>query len=182
MESGEDFSDSITSFFGKKPVKMVKVRPTAATMGCGWGGDPEGAADIGEYGGGIATRRQGTPLLWCRLKRHHGPVRPSGYESLYRRDGQAALPDCAAYRNQRCHSSAVYTAMLVAVVVSVVLLRPSRLVKVSFSSLSVAACCLAGGWWDAGVSVAWTFVASERPPSQEQSMFHRQSECIFSPF
>ena len=63
--------------------------------------------------------------------------------------------------------------MLVAVVVSVMLLHPSRLVKVSFPTLSIAAGCLAGGWWDAGVSVAWTFVASERPPSQKQSMFHR---------
>ena len=40
-----------------------------------------------------------------------------------------------------------------------------------FSVLSVAAGCLLAGWWDAGVSVAWTFVASERP-------LHRSKACF----
>ncbi len=103
--------------------------------------------------------------------RDHGVVPLSGYESSCIGGWHAALPDCAAYRHQRCHSSAVYSVILVAVVVSVVLLCPSRLVKVSFPSLSIATGCLLAGWWDAGVSVAWTFEASERT-------LHRCKACF----
>ena len=118
----------------------------------------------------VVSRRDGRGLRCSGAdSRDHGAVRPSGYESSCIGGWHAALPDCSVSTPAVPFFGGVFGDARSCGGVGGAAASVS--VGEGIFSVLVYRSGLLAGWWDAGVSVAWTFVASERT-------LHRCKACF----